>query len=601
MTKTAARERPAAGSSVIEQTSRGASYPGHGSAAMASRRMLWRMVSVYTSMDPEFTAELHGVVRAIPADKLRFLTADRRRAYAAILWTLLGHRRSHEIEVYYDDLMIEAITVVPAVEPGAYTPDAFRADLRQLEDWGNLAPRRLEPRRIETLADRGLQKFLCRLDDETVAILEFLEARSRATPAALSDRGRHLLRDADERLVEALRLASRMARRMAGKPARPPAAPAAPAAGSDGGPDDLLRLSYLCFEVDGKVDGAARELVAFDAALVGFAVSPFQLETLAEVVERLERYVEDYMAAAAGRARGLYRTARNLLRPGLAEVLALSHQQVERRLREDPLLGGAPAHLRDLRQVLRELVPFFAPAGRFEKLLERVHASARTVVRRVHKHVENVRARNIRIETLRDRSREMARLADAELAAANEWINRLFATAHLVTDSRTGTPQQRSAPPRPARRYEVRRTAQVGEPLAAKRGRPGQTRALERLRLLELGRFVDEKVLQGTRRATLGGAALTEGGDLRALLDAVKAHDLRAGRVRRFLSYRIERQPGGAPVARACFELADGSLDAPDLVFTRAAAGASIQDGSPGEARRTLAPAGDGGAGQAGG
>jgi hypothetical protein len=555
------------------------------------------MVSVYMGVDADAQAALHALVGAIPVDKLRFLTADRRRAYAALLWTLLGHRRSHEIEVYYDDLMVEAMAVVPGVEPGIYTPDGFRGDVRQLEEWGNLAPRRLEPRRIETLADRSLQKFLCRLDDETAAILEFLEGRSRAAVAALSDRGRHLLRDADERLGEALRLARKHAREPAfperdaaeREPAssereppsqeRGPVADRAPAmAPAAAARDDLLRLSYLCFEADRKVDDAARELAAFDAALVGFAVSPFQLQALAEVVDRLERYVEDYIAEATVRARALHRTARKLLRPALAVVLSQSRAEVERRVREDPLLGGAAGPLRDLGRVLAELVPFFAPMGRFETLLERVHASARKVVRRVHRHVENVRARNIRVETLRDRTREMARLGDDDLEEANAWINRLFASAHLVTDLRYGTPEARSPLPRPARRYEIRRAAHGGEFLAGKRGRPGQSRALERLRLLQLGRFVEEKILQGAPRAPLNGAALGGVDDFRSLLEAVKVHDLRAGRARKLLSYRVVRpETDGAPAGRARFSLAGGHLDAPDLVFVRA--------GAPGPAR----------------
>jgi hypothetical protein len=518
-------------------------------------------------MPDDSFADLHALVAAVPVDKLRFLTAERHRAYAAVLWMLLGHRRSHEIEVYYDDLLIEALDVVPRVEPGAYTPDAFRGDVKQLEEWGNLAPRRLEPRRIETLADRSLQKFLCRLDDETVAILEFLEGRSRAAAAALSDRGRHLLRDAAERLAEALRLARKIAREQAAPDGD--AAAQAPAAG-----DDLLRLSYLCLEVDRKVADAARELAAFDAALVGFAVSPFRLEALAEVVDRLERYVEDYVTEATARARSLHRTARELRRPALAAVLARAHAHAERHLREDPLFAGSPAALRDVREVVGELLPFFAPGGRFETLLERVHGSARDVVRRVHTHVENVRARNIRIETLRDRARDMARLGDGELDEANAWINALFASAHVVTDLRCGTPEERSALPRPARRYGGRRFAQRGAPLAEKRGRPGQSRALERLRLLQLGRFVDEKILQGESRAFLQGAAFSAVEDFRMLLEAVKVHDLRAGRARRLLSYHVVRpENDGAAAGRARFFVTEGHLDAPDLVFHRAEPG----------------------------
>jgi hypothetical protein len=518
-------------------------------------------------MYPDTNAGLHALVAAIKTEKLRFLTADRHRAYAAILWILAGHRRSHEIEVYYDDLMIEALDTVPTVEPGPYTPDLFRSDVKQLVDWGNLAPLRLEPRRIETLADRNLQKFLCSVDDETVAVLEFLEGRFRAASAVLSDRGRHLLRDAAERLSEALRLARKIARRQSQSAVEPEADSPARA-------DDFLRLSYLCLEVDRKVDDAARELAVFDAALVGFAVSPFRLEALAEVVDRLERYVEDYVTEATRRARALHRTARRLVRPPLAEVLLRSREHVERRLREDPLFATSPGTVRNSSDLLGELVPFFAPGGRFETLLERVHGSARDVVRRVHRHVENVRARNIRIETLRDRSREMARLREDEIASAGAWINRLFASAHLVTDARSGTPDERSPLPRPAKRYESRRAAHRGSYLVEKQGSPGQSRALERLRLLMLGRFVDEKILRGAPRASLDSAALDRVEDFRSLIEAVKVHDLRAGRVRPMLSYRIAK-PGRdeAPGTRARFALSSGTLDAPDLVFTRASSG----------------------------
>src|SRR6266571_4362970 len=350
------------------------------------------------TVDAEGSNQLRLLVGVIPTDRLRFLTSDRRRAYSALLWLLLNHRRSHEIEVYYDDLLMEALTVVPTVEPGPYAPEAFRSDVKQLEDWGNL------------------------------------------------------LRDAAERLAEALRIAQNIER----DEKTPESAPAAEVASHA---DDLLRLSYLCLEVDRKIDDAARELAAFDAALVGFAVSPFRMEALAEVVDRLERYVEDYVAEATERARVLHRTARKLLQPTLASVLARSREHAEQRVRDDPFLGGSPGAVRDLRQILADLVPFFAPGGRFETLLERVHTSARDVVRRVHRHVENVRARNIRIETLRDRSREMARLRDDDLEAANAWVNGLFASAHLVTDLRGGTPEERSALPRPARRYETRRAA----------------------------------------------------------------------------------------------------------------------------------------------
>lgn len=515
---------------------------------------------------PIMAVDSHGtraLLEIIPGERFRFLSADRRRAYAAILWIMLEHRRAHEPEVYYDDILVESLSVVPEVEPGPYDPDLFRADIRQLEEWGNLAPRRLEPRRIETLADRKLQKFLCRLDDETASILEFLEGRARMAVSALSGHGSHFLRDAGERIAEALRLALRVSRaeKKSGGGAAPPE-------------EDLLRFAYLCVEADRKVDEAARELSAFDAALVTFAVSPFRLETLSDVVDRLDRYVEDYVSRAAERAGKLHRAARALLRPSLSRTLARAKEAVETRLREDPFAGPLPAASRDPLSVARGLAPFFAPGGRFDALLERVHGAARDVVRRVHAHIAAVQARNIRIETLRDRSRQMARLAESDLAAANAWIDALFASAHLVTDLRPGTPDARCAPPRPVRRYRSERPALRTGFLAGKTSRPGRSRALQRARLLALGRFVEAQILKAREKAPLSEADLSGLEDFRSLLSAVKAHDLRGGRDRPHLSYRVERsRSNGGIQERAVLETAEGTLDAPDLRFSRRAGG----------------------------
>ncbi len=530
---------------------------------------------------------LQEILGSIPGDRFRFLSADRRRAYASILWLLLRHRRAHRIEVYYDDLLVEALAVVPGVEPGDYDAEAFRADIAQLEEWGNLAPRRLEPRRIETLADRHLRKFLCRLDDETSAILEFVEGRSRTGAAALSAHGSHFLRDAADRLQEALRTVTMLRREIPAAPApasasgeeggsgassgeEPEESPEVVASGSHGEfRERCLRVAYLCAEADRKVDDAARELSAFDAALVAFAVSPFRLEGLAEVVDRLERYVEDYIAEATERARKLHRTARKLLGRGFAQSLRVTRETVDRHLREDPFSAGAPSSARwpDPKDVCERLATFFAPGGEYDLLLERVHAAARDVVKRLHTHIAGVRARNIRIETLRDRSREMSRIVEGEVASANRWVNALFASAHLVTDLRTGTPDERAALPRPARRYRPVQGHRGGAYLTGKGGRPGQARALHRGRLYELGRFVEERILRGEVSARLSGADIGEIGDARTLMAAVKAHDLRAGRDRRYLSYRIPREKVPGEGGRARFALEEGDLDAPDLLF----------------------------------
>jgi hypothetical protein len=85
---------------------------------------------------------------------------------------------------------------------------------------------------------------------------------------------------------------------------------------------------------------------------------------------------------------------------------------------------------------------------------------------------------------------------------------------------------------------------------------------------------VDEKILRGHSRAALGEALLDGFEDFRSLLDAVKAHELRAGKNRSLLSYRIARScKDASPIAYARFATATGTLEAPGLVFSRARSG----------------------------
>lgn len=503
------------------------------------------------SLDGEIE-RLHRLVRGAHPDKLRFLWGDRWRAYLALLWALLERRRAHEVEVYYDDLLTAALALVPQIQAGPYDPDLFRSDIKALEEWGNIAPLRLEARRIESLADRRLQKFLCRLDDETAAFLEYAESRSFAAAEVLADRGRHFLRDAVERLREA----NQMARRLRGSAVN----------GADPGSrtDDQLRLVYLIVESDQKVDAAARELVAFDAALVSFTTNPFRLEALADVVERLEQYVEDYVSEATKQGRELQKVARAMLKEQTLRVLWEAHFAAMARLQADPFAGSTAARVPQARDILGRLDHFFLSGGRFEVLLERVHSAARDVVRRVHSHLENVRARNLRIETIRDRTREMARLEPDAILAANLWINQLFASAHVPTDIRPGTTEARTLPPRPARRYEPTRGVHRGGYLTGKQSEPEQERALERRQLLELSRFVRDRILKNRARARLSDGDLVSYDHFRYLMLALKAYKFRPARKRQDLQFRIEDSPRGR---RAHFVLADGILDAPDSIF----------------------------------
>src|SRR5574344_1211328 len=104
------------------------------------------------------------------------LLSERAVAYVTILAALLGFRREHELEPLHDDLYAAVRAGLDG--DGAYTPDAFNQDIRQLLLW-NLITDRLEKERLRGYKDTRRRKFRYRLTDESAAFLLWLEARRR--------------------------------------------------------------------------------------------------------------------------------------------------------------------------------------------------------------------------------------------------------------------------------------------------------------------------------------------------------------------------------------------------------------------------------------
>ena len=110
------------------------------------------------------------------------------------------HRRAHRIEVYYDDLLVESLNVVPGVEPGNYdghVSGGHRA-ARRLGKPGAEASSRV----VSETRRPASQKFLCLASMTKRADPRFSR---RALPARCRGPGRARLpfhRDAADRLNE---------------------------------------------------------------------------------------------------------------------------------------------------------------------------------------------------------------------------------------------------------------------------------------------------------------------------------------------------------------------------------------------------------------
>lgn len=243
---------------------------------------------------------------------------------------------------------------------------------------------------------------------------------------------------------------------------------------------------------------------------------------------------------------------------------------------EQERLGATPAaargafRLRAVREVLADLEQFFSADAGLAVLCRRINRRTREAIRRLQRHVEAVRLRNVRTEAIRARVGELLRLPDGEAGdrAARDFLEELVAPVLSRTDARAGTPERRAAPPRPARRYESLRPVFRGEALEEKRSTPEASRELERRRLARYSRFVEERILRGRERAALSEAQLDELPHARLLVGAVAAWFLRGGRARRHITYRMS-DPGTR--ARAALETESFTLDVRELDVERAA------------------------------
>lgn len=495
-------------------------------------------------------------------ERFRWISEPRRRTYATILHALHRRRRAHEHEVPHDELLGDVAGALDGAAP--YDPHLFRQDLEQLQRWGNVVER-VEPARIQSLSDRGRHKLLLRIDPTTAHFLDFLEARANPAPVGLREEGANLLEDVLVGLREARKRLREAAELLAdGRAERAPLEEA------------LLRAAHLVREADQRSDRIAEELVEFGELLARFVAEPFRIEALRELTGWLERYVDRYLVALEEKGGAIRRALQALHHATLVPALDAAERCEEERLAASPELARAGFRLQPLRSVAGGLERFYAPTAGLAALCRRINRRTRAAIRRLQRHIEAVRLRNVRTEAIRARCGELFALpaGDEGDVLAKAFVEGLVAPVLCRTDRRDGNPEQRVAPPRPARRYESLRPTFRGAPLEGKRSTPEASRELERRRLARISWFVEERVLRGRDRARLAEADLVEHGDARLVAGAVAAWFLRGGRSRRHLGYRLRDDGAGR---RARLEAPEGELDVRDLEVRRAGRSASAK------------------------
>ncbi len=437
------------------------------------------------------------------------------------------------------------------------------------------------PARIRSLADRGRSKLLLRLEPATAAFLQFPEGLADPLPLGLRDQGANLLADVHENLKEAVR-SLKQARELMGAqegdsaheelPA-PARAPGAEPTGTVAGPraefeKAVLRASHLIHEAGAKIGRVAAELVEFEDRLTRFVIEPFRIADVVALGNWLEHYLDRYLSLLDERGLPIRRVLGQLAGERLGPLLGAAEELERCQLAETPALAETPVRLRAASETVLALRRFFDPHRGLAEICRRINRRTRDAIRRIQRHVEAIRLRNVRTEAIRARTAELLSLpeqGDSDERALR-FLSELIGAVGARSDGRAGTPQRRAAPPRPNRRYESSRREYRGDPLAVKRGRPGQRRELERLRLEVLSRFVEKRLLRGRSEARLTETRLETSEDSKTLVQAVAAYLLAEGRHRCHLSYRIGRAAHGE---RGLIDAGRHVLDLPDSLVSR--------------------------------
>jgi hypothetical protein len=388
------------------------------------------------------------------------LLSERAVHYVSILAALLAFRREHELEPLHDDLYA---AVRSALDDATYTHDAFNQDIRQLLLW-NLVTDRLEKERLRGYKDTRRRKFRYRLADESAAFLLWLEARRRDDLEPNDADTRDLLSELIGTLRETVRLFNKT--------------------GLESLDYETARgVFYRLARMSALTDDASAALGDFNIRLLGFAASRYDAPAARVILGELERFLKQFL--------NRIHTLRTEISPEISKLrqarYAARWQACLERMEEE---SRATSHLMRTRlphpeRTLAGLAAFYAAEGALEQLCARVNTAALLVWRKLYTHLRELERRSHRLEDLRARVGELARLpADAVPAA---YLRGLLAPARLIGDMHFWDENEKAVPPQPRwDRHRIREEATLWlDEKTRADGRPPQSLEEARLRALE--------------------------------------------------------------------------------------------------------------------
>lgn len=496
------------------------------------------------------------VLRVAAGTQFRFLSQDSSLAYLAVLIELFRRRQEQEHEVPFDRLL-EAVAdtyarfgLGPPLDAGR-----MREHLDALRDWGNVE-RRLEPRRIVRIKDRGLERYLFRLADDTAAILLHLEARLSEHREGGLRSARFSLREVDE----ALALVSSLAESVKSDPV-PGAAEAAH--------DPATRAGSAVLRAYRSVTEAGEELLLLDLKLseaTTHAPDPEAMETLAR---QIELYLEQYLEDVENIRRSARERLDHLLAPGSAVFLGAVRAALETEFRSSLIRPSSPPP--DPLEVLQRISIFLEDSGTLDRRRAAVHQRLADLVGHVQRHVRAMVRRSQVRETLRSACRALLTQGGFESPLdplQERLVTTLWSSAHMLPDGCQGAAESQALMPRPRRAGRPSADRFAGAVVhPGRKATAGEGRALLELRMSELNEFVRARVLRGRKSALVSQANIEGFADVRHLLAAVREGLLSSSPVRKcYLDFAVSHT--GTGQVTLVTRSREGELRMPDLQFT---------------------------------
>lgn len=356
------------------------------------------------------------------------LLAERGIFYLQILYRILLFRREHEIEPLHEDIY-EGVRRAQeaALESGGYSLDSFRQDTTQLVEW-KLLDERMEMERLRGYRDSRRKKFRYSLTADSQAFLEWLEDRAQADLEPGEEDTRDVLEEVCGILAELHRKLHNFGT-------------------ARSQPDDARRVLYQLFRLNDLTHQANSNLGGFNARLLSFSIRAFDPGEARDILRDLDDFVNRFLRRVYKLRHEITEGIEKLLITRFQDKLRICAETMESERRKTPRLLRESRNYQSQIHIPFALSQYYEDGGRLDQICHRIRDSAMKVWRKLHAHLRELERKNNRVQDIRERIAEIAKLP-AE-AAADRFLLELISSAAITADPNYWDDYVLAAPPQP--------------------------------------------------------------------------------------------------------------------------------------------------------